>query len=146
MSATREDNVRKLFGLAILLAFGFMSVFTGTALAQKKHAPKPVWGAMVAGLNDIQGIAAALTVFDMKRAATIADGLVARETYISNIASLPDAVKKGHAKVADEAKMLADAARAGEEQKMATRIGAVLAACSACHYDLRDAERRKKMK
>ncbi len=146
MSATGEDNVKKLVGLAILLAFGFISIFAGTALAQKKHAPKPVWGARVAGLNDIQSIAAALAVFDMKRAATIADTLAARETFISNIARLPDVVKKGHAKVANEDKILADAARAVEEQKMATQIGAVLAACSACHYDIRDAERRKKMK
>ncbi len=138
--------MRKYIALAILLAFGLTPVFTGTALAQKKHAPKPVWGAMVAGLNDIQSIAAALTVFDMKRAAKIADGLAARETYISNIARLSEKTRKGHAKVATEAKLLADAARAGEEQKMATQIGAVLAACSACHYDLRDAERRKKMK
>ncbi len=137
--------MKKLIALAILLAFGFMPVFTGTALAQKKHAPKAVWGAMVANLNDIQSIAAALAVFDMKRAATIADTLAARETFISNIARLPDVVKKGHAKVAAEAKLLADAARAGEEQKMATQIGAVLAKCSACHYDVRDAERRKKM-
>ncbi len=137
--------MRKLIALAILLAFGFMSVFAGTALAQKKHAPKAVWGAMVAGLNDIQSIAAALTVFDMNRAATIADGLVKRETYISNIASLPDEVKKRHAKVAKEAKILADAARAGDEKKIAMQIGAVLASCSSCHYDLRDAERRKKM-
>ncbi len=28
--------------------------FTGVAFAQKKHAPKAVWGAMVGGLNDIQ--------------------------------------------------------------------------------------------
>ena len=27
--------------------------FTGVAFAQKKHAPKAVWGAMVGGLNDI---------------------------------------------------------------------------------------------
>lgn len=138
--------MRKLIALAVLSAFGFMSVFTGTVLAQKKHAPKPVWGAMVAGLNDIQSIAAALTVFDMKRAVKIADGLAARETYIFNIARLSEETRKGHAKVATEAKILADLARAGEEQKMATQIGAVLAACSACHYDIRDAERRKKMK
>ena len=137
--------MRKIIALAVLLAIGFMPVLAGTALAQKKHAPKAVWGAMVAGLNDIQSIAAALTVFDMKRAATIADGLVKRETYISNIESLPAEVKKRHAKVADEAKKLADAARAGDEQKIAMQIGAVLASCSSCHYDLRDAERRKKM-
>lgn len=138
--------MRKLIALAILLAFGFMPVFAGPVLAQKKHAPKSVWGAMVGGLNDIQRIAAALTIFDMKGAAETADKLAARETYISNIARLPDVVKKGHAKVADEAKILADAARAGDEQKMATQIGAVLGACSACHYNVRDAERRKKMK
>ena len=138
--------MKRSFAMAILLAFGFMSVFTGTVLAQKKHAPKPVWGAMVAGLNDIQSIAAALTVFDMKRAATIADGLAARETYISNIARLSDETRKRHAQVAAEATKLADAARAGDEQKIATQIGVVLATCSSCHYDLRDAKRRKEMK
>ncbi len=137
--------MRKLMALAILLAFGFAPVLAGPALAQKKHAPKPVWGAMVGGLNDIQRISAALAIFDMKGAAETADKLAARETYISKIERLPDAVKKGHAKVADEAMKLADAAKAGDEQKMATQIGAVLAACSACHYNVRDAERRKKM-
>ncbi len=137
--------MRKLIALAILLAFGFAPVLAGPALAQKKHAPKPVWGTMLANLNDIQSITAALAVFDMKRAATIADGLAAREKFVSNIARLPDAVRKGAAKVAAEAKILADAARAGDEQKMATQIGAVLAACSACHYNVRDAARRKKM-
>ena len=31
------------------------------------------------------------------------------------------------------------------EQEISMKIGAVLAACSSCHYDVRDAERRKKM-
>ncbi len=134
----------KLIALAILLAFGFTPVFTGTALAQKKHAPKPVWKGMVANLSDIQGITAALAVFDMKRAATIADGLMKRERFVSTIERLPKEVRKRHAKIADEAKILADLARAGEEQKIATQIGTILGLCSSCHYDLRDAERRKK--
>ncbi len=137
--------MRKFIALAIVLAFGFMPVFTGPVLAQKKHAPKSIWGAMVGGLNDIQRIAAALAIFDMKGAAETADKLAAREAYISNVARLPEETRKGHAKVAEEAKKLAEAARAGEEQKMATQIGAVLAACSACHYNVRDAARRKKM-
>ncbi len=136
--------MRKMMVLAVLMAFGFVPVFAGPALAQKKHAPKAVWGAMVGGLSDIQSIAAALTVFNMKAAAEAADRLAARETYISKIERLPDVVKKGHAKVAGEAMKLADAAKAGDEQMMATQIGAVLAACSACHYDLRDKKRRDK--
>lgn len=40
---------------------------------------------------------------------------------------------------------MADAARAGEDGQVATKIGEVLAACSSCHYDLRDAEARKAM-
>jgi len=137
--------MRKIFALAILVALGFTPVFAGSAMAQKKQAPKPVWGAMVGGLSDIQSITAALSVFDMKRAATIADTLAGRETYISNIAALPEVVRKGHGKVAAEAKILADFARSGEEDKIARQIGAVLAACSACHYNVRDAQRRKKM-
>ncbi len=138
--------MKRLIALSIAVMMSVMLGYSGAAVAQKKQAPKGVWGAMVGGLNDIQSITAALAVFDMKRAATIADVLVKRETFISNIARLPEAVRKGHAKVAKVAQELADAAKAGEEQVMAAKIGAVLAACSACHYDVRDAERRKKMK
>ena len=137
--------MRKIIALAIFLATGITPGFTGTVMAQKQHAPKPVWKAMLASLNDIQSITAAPAVFDMERAAEIADGLVARETYISNIAELPEDVRKRHGKVADVAKELADAAKAGDEQQIAVKIGAVLAECSSCHYDVRDAERRKQM-
>jgi len=118
----------------------------GAAMAQKKHAPKPVWGAMVGGLSDIQGITAAMMVFDMKRAATIAETLQKRETYISGIERLPEPVRKGHGKVAEAAATLVAAAKAGEEKDVANALAGVMNACNACHYDLRDAERRKKMK
>ena len=100
---------------------------------------------MVASLNDIQSITGALAVFDMERATMIADGLVDRETFISNMEQLPEAVRKGHRKVADAATELAAATRSGDDQEISMQIGAVLAACSACHYNLRDAERRKQL-
>ncbi len=137
--------MRKLIALAILTAFGFMLGLNGAVMAQKKHAPKGVWKAMVASLNDIQSITGALSVFDMERATTIADGLVKRETFISKMDRLPEAVRKGHGKVADAATELADATRSGDEQEISMKIGSVLAACSSCHYNLRDAERRKKL-
>lgn len=137
--------MKKLTTLAILLAFCVTLGVTGTVMAEKKHAPKGVWKGMLASLGDIQGITAALTVFDMKRATMFADGLVARERFVSNIERLPKAVRDGHAKVADVAEELAAATRSGDEQEISIKIGAVLAACSACHYDLRDAERRKKL-
>lgn len=137
--------MKKLTTLAILLAFCVTLGVTGTVMAEKKHAPKGVWKGMLASLGDIQGITAALTVFDMKRATMFADGLVARERFVSNIERLPKAVRDGHAKVADVAEELAAATRSGDEQEISIKIGAVLAACSACHYNLRDAERRKKL-
>jgi len=118
----------------------------GAALAQKKHAPKPAWGAMVGGLNDIQNITGAMMVFDMKRAAKVAEELQKRETYISGIERLPEAVRKGHGKVAEAAATLVAAAKSGEEKDVANALAGVMNACNACHYDLRDAERRKKMK
>ncbi len=137
--------MRKLIAVATLMAFGFMLGSNGAVMAQKKHAPKSVWKAMVAGLNDIQSITGALAVFDMERATTIADGLVKRETFISKLDRLPEATRKGHGKVADAATELAAATRSGDEQEISMKIGAVLAACSSCHYDIRDAERRKKL-
>ncbi len=94
---------------------------TGTVVAQKMHAPKGVWKAMVANLNDIQSITGALAVFDMERATTIADGLVKRETFISKMEQLPEAVRKGHAKVADAATELAAATRSGDEQEISMK-------------------------
>ena len=134
--------MRKLIAVATLMAFGFMLGLNGAVMAQKKHAPKSVWKAMVASLNDIQSITGALAVFDMERATTIADGLVKRETFISKLDRLPEAVRKGHGKVADAATELAAATRSGDEQEISMKIGAVLAACSSCHYNVRDAERR----
>ncbi|MBL4908087.1 MAG: cytochrome c [Sneathiella sp.] len=138
--------MKKIIALPIAVAIGATLVFAGAAVAQKKHAPKPVWGAMVAGLNDIQSITAAMMVFDMKRAATIAEGLQKREAYISGIEMLPPAARKGHGKVADAAAILVAAAKSGEEKDVANAINGVMQSCNACHYDIRDAERRKKMK
>ncbi len=137
--------MRKLIALVVLLAFCITLGVTGTVVAQKKHAPKGVWKGMVASLSDVQGITAALAVFDMERATMFADGLVAREKYVSNLEQLPKVVRDGHAKVAVVAEELAAATRSGDEQIISMKIGAVLAACSSCHYDVRDAERRKKM-
>jgi hypothetical protein len=133
-----------LLSVAVLLsaALGFSS----SALAQKKHAPKPVWGAMVGGLSDIQAITAAMMVFDMKRAAKIAGELQGRETYISKIERLPAAVREGHGKVAEAAGKLVAAAKAGEEQEIAKALSGVMQACNDCHYNKRDAKRRKDMK
>ena len=138
--------MRKLVTLGALLALCFTLGFTGSAMAQKKHAPKSVWKGMLASLNDIQSITAALAVFDMERATMFADALVKRETFVSKMEQLPKAVRDGHAKVADAARELAAATRTGDEQEISAQIGAVLGACSTCHYDVRDKKRRAKMK
>ena len=64
--------MKKVTGFSVALALGVLIGFAGTAMAQKKHTPKTVWMAMLAGVNDIQSITGALVVFDMKRAAEIA--------------------------------------------------------------------------
>ncbi len=137
--------MRKSIALAILLAFCVTLGVTGTVLAQKKHAPKVIWQGMIANLSDIQGITAALAVFDMKRATMFADSLAKRERFVSTIEQIPEADRKRYAKLADIAEELAAATRAGDEQAISMKIGAVLAACSSCHYEVRDAERRKKL-
>ena len=137
--------MRKLTALAILLAFCVTLGVAGTAEAQKKHAPKLIWQGMIANLTDVQGITAALAVFDMKRAASIAEGLAKRERFLSTLEQVPEADRKRYAKVADIAEELAAATRLGDEQAISMKIGEVLAACSSCHYNVRDAERRKKM-
>ncbi len=137
--------MRKFIALAILLAFCVTLGATGTAVAQKKHASKAIWKGMVANLSDIQGITAALAVFDMKRATMFADSLAKRERFVSTIERIPEPVRKRYAELADIAEELAAATRSGDEQMISMKIGKVLAACSSCHYNVRDAERRKKL-
>jgi len=136
--------MKKVFLLSSVVAVSAMLGLGGIAMAQKKHAPKPVWGAMISGLSDIQNMTAALMVFDMKRIEKIADELQKREAFISKIERLPEPVRKGHAVVADAATKLVAAAKTGEEDAVANAINAVVLTCNACHFDLRDAERRKK--
>ena len=138
--------MKRLVALSVAVMVIATLGYGGTAVAQKKQAPKAVWGAMVGGLNDIQNITAALMVFDMKRAAKVAGELQGRETYISKIERLPEATRKGHAKVAEAAAKLIAAVNSGEEQDVVRAVSGVMQACTACHYDIRDAERRKKMK
>ena len=135
---------KRFSAVTIIATMVTVGIF-GTAVAQKVHAPKGIWQGMVAGLSDIQDITASLMVFNMERIATRAGELANREVYISQIASLPDAVKEGHTKVAEAAKELVGAAKSGEEQDVATRLKDVVAACTTCHYDLRDEERRQKL-
>ena len=118
----------------------------GAVIAQKKHASKGVWKGMIENLTDIQGITAALAVFDMERATMFADSLAKRERFVSTLEQIPEPVRKRYAELADIAEELAAATRAGDEQVISVKIGKVLAACSSCHYDVRDAERRKKLK
>ncbi len=81
----------------------------------------------------------------MKRATMFADSLAKRERFVSTIERLPEPVRKRYAELADIAEELAAATRSGDEQEISMKIGKVLAACSSCHYNVRDAERRKKM-
>ena len=137
--------MRKSIALAILLAFCVTLGSSGAVMAQKKHASKGVWKGMIGNLTDVQGVIASLAVFDMERATMFADSLAKRERFVSTIERIPEAQRKRYAEIADIAEELAAATRAGDEQAISMKIGAVLAACSSCHYNERDAERRKKL-
>ena len=49
--------MRKLFVLLVVVAFTVASGITGTATAQKKHAPKPVWGGALVSELTFAGLA-----------------------------------------------------------------------------------------
>jgi hypothetical protein len=85
-------------------------------------------------------------VFDMKTVAARAGEIEGRGKYVAGIASLPEGVRKGHGNVATAAGKLVAAAKSGEEKAVAAGIAGVMDACNSCHYNGRDAGRRKKMK
>ena len=95
--------MKKFIAVAIVLAFGLVPALAETAQAEKMHAAKPVWQGMLANLSDMQGILAALTVFDMARVATISDQLAGREKFVSTLEFLPQVVRDLHSKVGDMA-------------------------------------------
>lgn len=136
-----QKRLIAISAVSLLMAMGIF----GTATAQKVHAPKGVWIGMAANLSDLQDIMASLMVFNMERIASTATELAEREIWVSQLPGMPDADKKGYEKVAEAAKELAAAARTGEEKDVNARLSDVVAACSACHYDLRDQKRRQKL-
>jgi cytochrome c553 len=135
--------MKKFLALAILVAFGFAAGFAGSVHAQKKHTPKFVWKVMLSNLSDVQGITSALTVFDMKRVGVIADGMAKRETFISTIERLPAKTRELHGKIGSLAGEISAAAKAGDDLAIGKKIGDILTVCSECHYNSRDASRRK---
>ena len=139
--------MKKAISLAILMGVGSFFLGSGTALAEREHAPKGIWKGMLANLSDMQGITSAVSVLDMERAAELAQQLTKRQHFLAGWEKIPEKWRKSYGELAEATDELLAAAKAGDEQETSMKLGKVLARCSACHYDLRDAKRRKeKMK
>ena len=82
-----------VIGIVFLAVAGLTS---SSASAQKLHAPKQVWQAMIAGLSDIQSMTGALMVFDMTSIESTATALAAREDFISKIDEKASLRERGH--------------------------------------------------
>lgn len=130
------------FAILISLTLGLST----NAVVQKKHAPKPAWGTMLLYLGSLQSATASLMVFDMKNVAKRAGEIERRGNYIAGLKQLPEGVRKGHGNLAKAAGKLVAAANSGDEQQVATALAGVIQGCNGCHYNARDAGRRKKMK
>ena len=137
--------MKRAISFAILVGLGSLLLGSGAALAERVHAPKGVWKGMLANLSEVQGIASAVSVLDMKRASVLAEQLTKRQHFLAGWEKIPEKLRKSYGELAEETDGLLAAAKAGDEQETSLRLGKVLAACSTCHYDLRDAKRREKM-
>jgi cytochrome c556 len=136
--------MKKFIAFAVILAFGLMAGLSAPALAQRKHAPKGIWQGMLSNVSDLQGIVAALSVFDMKRVEMIGDSFAKRhEGYVKNFPRMSDKFKKAYGRMASLGNDVAAAAKAGDEKAVTAKLGAILNGCNGCHYNLRDAKRRK---
>ena len=139
--------MKKIFAITLVLAFAVTAAFAGPVSAQKKHAPKGVWRGMLDNVSSLQTIVSTLAVFDMKRIAAVADRSAKRQEFVSNLKKYKGTkVGKLYSNLGAAFQGVAEAARAGEEDLVADRLSGVLKACNACHYNLRDASRRKKMR
>ncbi len=137
--------MKRILAIVLVAAFASMALVAAPSVAQmKKHTPKAVWVGMLANLADVQGIVAALTVFDMKRVADISAGLSKREKYVSGIKRLSAKSREIHGTIAALAADITAAANKGDEETVTNKLGQILHNCNACHYHGRDASRRKK--
>ena len=136
--------MKRMVVIVLVVAFASMALAAAPSVAQmKKHTPKAVWVGMLANLADVQGIVAALSVFDMKRVADISAGLAKREKYVSGIKRLSAKSREIHGKIAALAADLTGAAKMGDEKTVTNKLAEILHQCNACHYHGRDASRRK---
>ena len=138
--------MKKIFALSLAVLMSLSIGLASTAMAAKKHAPKPAWGTMLLYLGSLQSATASMMVFDMKNVAKRAGEIEGRGKYIAGLEQLPEGVRKGHGNLAMAAGKLVAAANSGEENQVADAMAGVMKACNACHYNARDAGRRKKMK
>ena len=131
--------------LIILLVFGIMAGFAGSALTQPRMHVSSGWIKKMGGyLGDTQNIISALTVFDMKRLADTADQLAARAETDAKTPRKTTTLNEAFDKLIAPTRALAAAAREGNDSLAAEKIGDILKACNACHYDVRDKKRRQK--
>ena len=136
--------MKKIAAFAVIFAFGLMAGLSAPALAQRKHGAKGIWQGMLANVSDVQGIVAALSVFDMKRIEMIADSFAKRhEGYIKNFPRMSDTFKKGYGHLASLGNEVTAAAKAGDEKAITGKLGEILNTCNGCHYNVRDAKNRK---
>jgi cytochrome c556 len=131
----------------VLLGTLFCLVLASAAVsAERTHAPKGVWVGMMANLSEVQGIASAVMVYDMKRATDLAKQLADRQRYVASLDSVKGDWKKSYEELAKVADELHAAAAAGDDQQTLVKLGEVLTSCNSCHYDLRDKKRREEKK
>ncbi|MFQ5692802.1 MAG: hypothetical protein ACE5IM_07140 [Nitrospinota bacterium] len=136
--------MKKAIALTAVLAFALTAGIAAPVRAQKKFTPKGIWKGMLANVSDVQAMVTALAVFDMKRIAAVADQSAKKQAFVSNLPKYKGTkVGKLYGKLGDAMREVGNAARAGDEMRVAEGIGAVLKACSACHYNVRDAALRK---
>ena len=137
--------MKKVTILAMLLAFGIMASFAASTLAQpRKHVTSGWIKKMADYSDDVKNMVSSLSVFDMKRLADIADQLAAKAEKDAKRPRKTTTLNEAFDKLIAPSQALAAAARAGDDTLAAEKLGDILKACNACHYDVRDKKRREK--
>ena len=130
-------------GWVILAALGLlMGVFHSSAFSsshpEEKFHQLGILEMMKMNVSDLQGIIAALPVFDMRAISKHSDNISRGNAALSKEERIPLPMQERFEKLSESASSITESAREGDLDGILNGLNAVLSGCNECHVNVRD--------
>ncbi len=127
----------------ILAAVGLLvGVFHSPAFSTFHHEEKfrqlGILEMMKMSVSDLQGIIAALPVFDMQAIIEHSNNISKRNADLSKEEQIPPPIQERFEKLSESAASITESAREGDLDGILNGLNTVLSSCNECHINVRD--------